>query len=1597
MSANTNSGKIIFNYTDPEIIFQNKVSTDFKNNSRIKADYVSLNQNYNLLFEIRNNDTTYTEILKMNSSGLDITGNITVSGTVDGVDIANLASTALTSIPTASSTTLGGIKVGTNLSIDENGVLSASGGGGGSGTITSITAGTGLSGGGTSGDVTVNLDEASSTTLGGIKVGYTENDKNYPVELTDSKAFVNVPWTDTTYTVGDGGLTQNNFTDTLKTKLDGIEENADVTDAANILSAGAVMTSGDQSIAGNKTFSNNVVITNNLTVNGTTTTISTTNLIVQDKNIVLAQGAANDAAADGGGITVTSGDGNKTIVFTDSTNTWDLSEHVNVPTNKEFKIAGTSVLNATTLGSSIVNSSLTSLGTIATGTWQGTAITDTYIASASTWNAKQSALTFGIANTNAVKIDSTSVAENDYAVFTDEGIEGVSVSEVKEDLSLNNVTNESKATMFTNPTFTGTTTVQHIIPETDDTYDIGSAEKKIRDMYISDNSLWIGDEHKIAISNGKMKFRKRKKSVIPASIVEAGGTLEDIRNHFPEITSASDMKIHQWTEYARTLGSMSTANISDIFRDNSDDYEEEASSRWIDSGNHVYFNDIFGNVGIGLTNPTSKLHVDGDIKFTGTLYQGDSEFTSGSSGISVKGKSAIGATINQSNITTLEFDNSTGFNLDDSVTNKISVSLGSHWKDFIVSGQTTLSPSGEENIEFVAGNNVTLTTDTTSTPKKLTISASGGGGGTSAVNSANQTFAQLMTQQPNKFNQNGTPTITSSSITINWNYTDIIPTDQTIRKFAQGTTIKSRCLPFINEIKVQIKGTVTGTYSAQNNTWIDYQTLSISNTQDYNTTNSLKTITFTKTNPANADNSAVLNILSKTTTFYVRVYGINNNDNDFPTIDSRALEINGTNGVSFLTAAAPSQPLFQSNQSKFSTSNNHYLTSNFKVAQTESGVDDSTAVVDDYITTFTENTSSPNHSLRSGYFTLSPHSSTTSGSLSNIAKNTNFTIKVGNSNLRAGTKYDYTITVTNNISSANSAASDSQTSPYTRLPTSTNNTTLTLTEGTTNTNVTTSTLNNSSVIYLNSNISGKTQFIPSRTSTQTIEITKPYTSTQEDTTTGFGRFVDDIDELATVGIKINNTTEESIVFNGFKTTSGSEDDGTITQSGTTYFYSSTIQDMYSSDDDNKGFRLKGTVRLKNISISNIGSAQAAPHTLQYTYERHNDVGSATTGSTYNIYIDNLSGNPTIAVSGTDSLTVTSVEYCMGIPSVEKFTVNLQRNYGNINSSYGFIPGNKRIGRILSIEDTSWSSVYDTLTQAQINSTGNYSNDYTSTNKYYTTSKNGSDTLSITEYAYSLKGTTTSTSNRISVNHYFDKSSFNGTSSLTPKVSLTDIYEITNSTELAKLGSNIGSIGVTNYSSHTTVVQDHTLLYINGGFRTNASFTYPNVNSYSWDVTIPDKYNAGTTAFDTSGSSDTYGYKWIVFQVNQSDHTTESIAGTNYKYYGVKSYLENTIRLSSSTVSKIKDKDNNDAVGFVTQTVSSAVRVGNLSRDFNTSDAWYSQSSSISYSTMASGANKAKYGSNHNAANGNWGPLLDTDNGDNDIYIFIGLKNTVNLS
>jgi len=131
-------------------------------------------------------------------------------------------------------------------------------------------------------------------------------------------------------------------------------------------------------LSGNTTFSNNLVVTGDLTVNGTTTTVNSTTVTVDDKNIELGSVASpSDTTADGGGITL-KGTSDHTIIWTNSTDSWDFSEHVNAASGKEFKINGTSVLSSSTLGSGVTGSSLTSVGTIATGTWNATTIGRAY-------------------------------------------------------------------------------------------------------------------------------------------------------------------------------------------------------------------------------------------------------------------------------------------------------------------------------------------------------------------------------------------------------------------------------------------------------------------------------------------------------------------------------------------------------------------------------------------------------------------------------------------------------------------------------------------------------------------------------------------------------------------------------------------------------------------------------------------------------------------------------------------------------------------------------------------------------------------------------------------------------------------------------------------------------------------------------------------------------------------------------------------------------------------------------------------------------------------------------------------------------------------
>ena len=70
----------------------------------------------------------------------------------------------------------------------------------------------------------------------------------------------------------------------------------------------------------------NITITGNLTVNGATTTVNSTTVSVDDKNMELAATASpSDSTADGGGITL-KGTTDKTIVWENDTNQWNVNQ-----------------------------------------------------------------------------------------------------------------------------------------------------------------------------------------------------------------------------------------------------------------------------------------------------------------------------------------------------------------------------------------------------------------------------------------------------------------------------------------------------------------------------------------------------------------------------------------------------------------------------------------------------------------------------------------------------------------------------------------------------------------------------------------------------------------------------------------------------------------------------------------------------------------------------------------------------------------------------------------------------------------------------------------------------------------------------------------------------------------------------------------------------------------------------------------------------------------------------------------------------------------------------------------------------------------------
>ena len=117
----------------------------------------------------------------------------------------------------------------------------------------------------------------------------------------------------------------------------------------------------------------NTYIVSHQTVNNVNEVTVSNNITATNSNITFSQPGPSDLYSNGGGVTV-KGTTDKTFNYVESSTSWTSSENINLASGKDYKINGSSVLNATTLGSTVTGSSLTSVGTIGTGTWNGTTI-----------------------------------------------------------------------------------------------------------------------------------------------------------------------------------------------------------------------------------------------------------------------------------------------------------------------------------------------------------------------------------------------------------------------------------------------------------------------------------------------------------------------------------------------------------------------------------------------------------------------------------------------------------------------------------------------------------------------------------------------------------------------------------------------------------------------------------------------------------------------------------------------------------------------------------------------------------------------------------------------------------------------------------------------------------------------------------------------------------------------------------------------------------------------------------------------------------------------------------------------------------------------
>ena len=191
--------------------------------------------------------------------------------------------------------------------------------------------------------------------------------------------------------------------------------------------------------------------------------------------------------------------------------------------------------------------------------------------------------------------------------------------------NINSTAITTNSLIVTNLTLTNTTINNSLIPSADVTYDLGTPSARWKDLYLSGNSIYLGNSVVIsATTSGSVSFTTTPDSVSNLNIVSSGNMYTNaITAGNLNASTASVGNLHSSNISASSLNlssGITTANINftGTLYQNGTPY---VSSQWTTTNGNLFYTS--GNIGIYNTAPSCALDVSGGSRITGTASVGN--------------------------------------------------------------------------------------------------------------------------------------------------------------------------------------------------------------------------------------------------------------------------------------------------------------------------------------------------------------------------------------------------------------------------------------------------------------------------------------------------------------------------------------------------------------------------------------------------------------------------------------------------------------------------------------------------------------------------------------------------------------------------------------------------------------------------------------------------------------------------------------------------------------------------------------------------------------------------------------------------------------